>query len=208
MYLEKSPFSWFSIHFAFSSSSPSLYTGLWREHRRSEYRRGSINQSEAQQGLKTSRTSSTSPVYLRMSLNRFTLTPDTPVNRNTTSRANNAADPVALPTGPSLKHRHCGLGRSPTERPRAGTAYARANYSPGSFFDNSPLYQALSESEEGRISAQLSTTRDVDPPKAPEYPFRPPQLEVANPEYDPEFEGPIFDLVRHSLLSICVKSEV
>ncbi|KAL8927364.1 MAG: hypothetical protein Q9172_001443, partial [Xanthocarpia lactea] len=131
-----------------------------------------------------------------MSENRFTLTPDTPVNHNATSRANDAADPVALPTGPSLTHRPYGLGRSPTERPRAGTAYPRANYSAGSFFDNSPLYQAPSEFEEERTSAQSSTTGCVDPPKAPEYPFRPPQLEVANPDYDPESEGAIFDSTK------------
>ncbi|KAL8862165.1 MAG: hypothetical protein Q9178_001621 [Gyalolechia marmorata] len=142
-----------------------------------------------------SRNSSTSPAHLRMSENMFTLTPDTPVNRNATSRAIDAADPMALPTGPSLTHRPYALGRSPTEGPRA-TAYPQANYSAGSLFDNSPLYQASSEFEEERTSAQSSTTRFEDPPKAPEYPFRPHQLEVANPDYDPEFEGAIFDSTK------------
>ncbi|KAL8778081.1 MAG: hypothetical protein Q9213_007577, partial [Squamulea squamosa] len=139
--------------------------------------------------------SSTSPAHLRIAENRFTLTPDTPVNRN----GANAVEQVLAE--PSIVREPHGLEWSTTERQSRGTAYPRPNYSPSSF-DNSPTYQASDKNDGDPLSGGISTTRPLDPPKDPGYPFGPPPLEVANPDSDPEFENAIFDVTKAGRQSI------
>ncbi|KAL8769939.1 MAG: hypothetical protein Q9209_004186 [Squamulea sp. 1 TL-2023] len=56
--------------------------------------------------------------------------------------------------------------------------------------------EASDEADAEPLSGGISTTRPLDPPKAPGYPFGPPPLEVANPESDPEFVNAIFDVTK------------
>ncbi|KAL8650238.1 MAG: hypothetical protein Q9226_005225 [Calogaya cf. arnoldii] len=123
---------------------------------------------------------SASPAHLRISENRFVLSPDTPVNPNAIGEAI-AANRVPSPT---------------EDRPHGMTAYPRPSYSPSSLIDNSPLVQVFNETDEEQEDAATPTASSWDPPKEPAYRFGPPPLEVANPDNDPEFTDAIFVSVR------------